>query len=217
VVRGGRGRSRSRGRFLGALVVVSVVLTGCAIPTETRPSIIASSHVPFHLLEPDLPTTTTTQPPLSSLVSVKIFLLGANQQLAAVQRLIDSPAPLFSVIHSLVVGPTSSEAAGGTTTAIPTDVAVLSVTTQNKVVTVNFNAAFAQITGASTELAVSQVVDTVASQNGLTTGVIFEISGVRTSVPISSGAEVLGPVYALNFVKSAATTTTPTTAAPAAP
>jgi spore germination protein GerM len=109
------------------------------------------------------------------------------------------------VISSLVVGPTSSEAASGTTTAIPTSVRVLSVTTtQGNVVTVNFNAAFAGITGAATELAVSQVVATVASQNGLGTGVIFEISGVRTSVPIANGAEVFGPVNILQF----ATTTT---------
>ena len=67
-------------------------------------------------------------------------------------------------------------------------------------VTVNFNEAFSQISGTSAELAVAQVVATVAAQNGQTTGVIFEIDGQRTSVPIASGASVPGPVYLLQFV-----------------
>jgi hypothetical protein len=205
--------SRRHPLILAALVIVGLTATGCAIPTQNRPSIISPSRVPFRLLSPHSPATTSTQPPISSLVSVKIFLLGSNQSLEAVQRLVPSPAPLTSVISSLVVGPTSSEAAAGTTTAIPTSVRVLSATIQNGVVTVNFNAAFAGITGADTELAVSQVVATVAAQNGLSTGVIFEIGGVRTSVPVASGAEVLGPVYALQFVTVPTTTTT----APATP
>jgi len=140
------------------------------------------------------------------LVPVKIYLLGPNAQSTTVQRLIASPAPLSSVLASLVIGPTYAEAISGVTTAIPTSVKVLSVTTVNNVVTVNFNTAFAQISGAATELAVSQVVFTVAAQNGAGTGVIFEIGGERTSVPVSSGAEVLGPVYALQFISEPSTT-----------
>jgi spore germination protein GerM len=202
-------------RLLGALALAGLVVAGCAIPTQSRPSTIAPRNVPFRLLSPRSPTTSTTQPPLTSLVPVKIFLVSSSQQLQAVQRLILSPAPLTSVLASLVVGPTSSEAAAGTTTAIPSSVRVLSVSTFGGTVTVNFNSAFAQITGAATEQAVSQVVATVATQNGLGTGVVFEIEGVRTSVPTASGAEVLGPVYALQFVTVPTTTTT--AVPPAAP
>jgi hypothetical protein len=197
---------------LGAVLAVGLLAAGCAIPTQQRPSVIAANHVPFHLLQKHAPATTTTQPLLTSLVPVKIYLLGSFQQLDPVQRLVDSPAPLFSVIASLAVGPTDSESKRGITTAIPTSVRVISVTTQFDVVTVNFNAAFAQIAGGSTELAVSQVVGTVAAQDGADTGVIFKIDGQHTSVPIASGAEVLGPVYALQFVMptTSTTTTTPT-------
>ena len=195
--------------------MVSVLSAGCAIPTQTRPSAISPGHVPFHLLQRQSPATTTTQPPFSSLVPVKIYLIAANQQLKAAQRLVVSPAPLISVIDALIVGPTSSEADNGTTTAIPNTVRVLSVTTVDNVVTVNFNAAFAQIAGNATELAVSQVVFTVNTQAGLSTGVIFEINGQRTSVPVASGAEVSGPVNFLQFFTTPTTTTT--TAAPAAP
>ena len=66
--------------------------------------------------------------------------------------------------------------------------------------TVNFNAAFGLITGTATEQAVAQVVATVVNEVGLGTGVIFEIAGQRTSVPIANGSQVAGPVYLLQFL-----------------
>jgi len=182
------------------VVLLPLVATGCAVPTQQGPSAIPRSHVPFGLLNPQSPATTTTQPNLSSLVPVKIFLLSPSQKLLPVNRVVLSPAPLTSVLNSLLAGPTSSESSNGTTTAIPNNVTVHSAVTQGAVVTVNFNAAFGQITGASTELAVAQVVATIAAQNGPNTGVSFEIDGQPTNVPVASGAQVPGPVYVLQFV-----------------
>ena len=71
------------------------------------------------------------------------------------------------------------------------------------VVTVNFNDAFGQITGTATEQAVAQVVATVATETGVGTGVVFEIEGQRTSVPVSNGSLVAGPVYLLDFLNIA--------------
>ena len=65
------------------------------------------------------------------------------------------------------------------------------------------NTAFGQITGNNTELAVAQIVATVATENGLATGVIFEIDGQRTSVPIANGSQVAGPVYLIEFLNVA--------------
>lgn len=192
---------RVRVRLCGCLLVMGgLVATGCAIPTQGGPSTISPNHVPFGLLSREPPSTTTTQPRLSSLVPVKIYLLGPTQLLQALERVVISPAPLTSVITSMLAGPTSSEAAKGTTTAIPNNVVVLSAVTAGSVVTVNFNNAFGLITGTSTELAVAQVVATVVGENGLGTGVIFEIDGQRSSVPIASGALVTGPVYLWQFI-----------------
>ena len=115
------------------------------------------------------------------------------------QRVVQIPAPLKSILTALFAGPDQAEAQLGIGTAIPTDVAVLSVTTQGSVVTVNLNEAFGEITGTNTELAVAQVVATVAAESGLTTGVIFQIEGEQTSVPVASGAQVPGPVYLSQF------------------
>jgi spore germination protein GerM len=186
-----------------AALAVAFVSAGCAIPTQGAPSSIAPSKVPFHLLNPHLPTTTTTQPKPSSLVPVKVFFLNSNSQLQPEPRVVAAPAPLASIISSMLAGPTTAETASGVFTAIPSDVAVLSTTSQASVVTVNMNSAFGQITGTSTELAVAQIVATVAAENGLGTGVIFEIDGLRTSVPIANGSQVAGPVYLIEFLSVA--------------
>jgi spore germination protein GerM len=131
---------------------------------------------------------------------VKIFLVSRTGPLVAVDRYVQAPAPLKSIIASLVVGPSPPDVANGNSTAIPSNVTVLSAANQDGVVTVNFNDAFAEITGSNAEVAVSQVVATVATQVGLGTGVSFEINGQPSSVPIASGAQVPGPVYLLQFI-----------------
>jgi spore germination protein GerM len=196
------GGARTR-RAVVALVPLAALAAGCAIPTQGSPSAIASSRVPFQLLNPHPPTTTTTQPKPSSYVSVKVYFLNrnANDALTPVDRLVSAPAPLESIISALLAGPTSGDSAEGLSTAIPSDVTVLSAgTTSSNVVTVNFNAAFGEITGTATEQAVAQVVSTVVNEVGLGTGVVFEIEGQRTQVPIANGSQVAGPVYLLEFL-----------------
>ncbi len=192
-----------RRRAAGGAVALALLAAGCAIPTQGAPSSIPPSRVPFNLLNPHLPTTTTTQPTPSSLVPVKVFFLDSNSRLQPESRVVASPAPLTSIISSMLAGPTTAETASGVFTAIPSDVAVLSTTSQGGVVTVNMNTDFGQINGTSTELAVAQIVATVAAENGLGTGVIFEIEGQRTSVPIANGSQVAGPVYLIEFLSAA--------------
>jgi spore germination protein GerM len=192
---------RRRAGALGALAalgVVALAATGCAIPTQGSPNTLPPSKVPFDLLDPHPPTTTTTQP--KSLVPVKVYFLDTTNQLTPVQRYVDSPAPLSDVIGAMLAGPSVPESQQGITSAIPSNVDLISATTQGNVVTVNMNTAFGEITGNNAELAVGQVVATVAAENGWGTGVVFEIDGERTSVPVANGSEVAGPVYILQFL-----------------
>jgi spore germination protein GerM len=182
------------------LPVGAVVAAGCAIPTQGSPSTMAPSKVPFNLLDPHLPTTTTTLPKPTSLVPVKVFFLNAGNELTSAQRVVAAPAPLAAVITSMLAGPTKAETTQGLTTAIPSNVSVLSTTAQAGIVTVNMNAAFGAITGTNIELAVGQVVATVGAENGPTTGVLFEIDGQRISVPIANGSQVNSPVYLYDFL-----------------
>lgn len=191
---------RRRGVALGVLLL-AVLAAGCAIPTQSAPSTMAPSKVPFGLLDPRVSTTTTTQPKPTSLVPVKVFFLNASNQLTGEAREVAVPAPLTAVITSMLAGPTRAETSQGITTAIPSNVAVISTeAAQEGIVTVNLNAAFDAITGNSIELAVGQIVATVTAQTGYETGVVFEVQGQRTSVPVANGSQVNGPVYILDFL-----------------
>src|SRR5271166_5458847 len=130
--------------------LLCVTTAACAIPTQSSPSTMPRSKVPFNLLDPHLPTTTTTLPKPSSLVPVKVFFLNSTSQLQAEPRVVASPAPLSSIINTMLAGPTIAEAAGGVFSAIPSDVTLLGTSTQGNVVTVNMNSAFGQISGTST-------------------------------------------------------------------
>ena len=183
-----------------AAAALVVVAAGCSVPTQSAPSTMGPSKVPFDLLDPHPPTTTTTtQPKATSFVSVQVFFLNTTNALTAAQRFVAAPAPLAAVLGALLEGPSTSDPQG-TTTAIPNNVKVLSVTTQAGIVTVNMNAAFTAITGNSIEEAVGQIVATVVVDVGPTTGVLFEIDGQHTSVPIANGSQVSGPVYLIEFL-----------------
>jgi spore germination protein GerM len=185
----------------GVLLVSAAALSNCALPTQGSPSAISANKVPFGLLDPH-PTTTTTQPN-QSVVPVKVFFLNAKNQLQPEARVVAPPAPLIAILDAMLAGPTNTETKTGITTAIPPDVAVLSTSVTGSVVTVNMNSAFTQITGTNSELAVGQIVATVATEVGLGTGVVFEIEGDRTNVPIANGSQVEGPVYLIEFLSVA--------------
>ena len=184
-----------------AFVALALMAAGCGIPTQGSPSTIANSKVPFNLLNPRPPATTTTQPNPTPDVPVKVYFLNATNQLVPAQRVVAPPAPLIATVRALLAGPTSAETAASISTAIPSNVTVLDVSAQSaNVVTVNMNSAFGEITGTNTELAVWQIVATVVNELSPGTGVVFEIDGQRTSVPIANGSLVEGPVYLLDFL-----------------
>jgi len=191
-------------RRLRALVLsaFALVLTGCAIPTQSSPSTMSPSKVPFGLLDPHPPTTTTTQP--KPYVPATVFFLNASGHLTPAVRYVAAPAPLDAILRAMLDGPSASETVQGITTAIPSDVEVLSVLPpQNNIVTVNMNTAFGTITGNNTELAVAQIVTTIVTATGVNTGVLFQIDGQHTSVPIANGSQVNTPVYLLDFLSGA--------------
>jgi F0F1-type ATP synthase membrane subunit c/vacuolar-type H+-ATPase subunit K len=184
----------TRLRVIVAVLIAGLAAAGCAIPTQNVPSAIPPSRVPFDLLSPNLPTTTTT--PQSS-VPVKIYLVGPNRRLVGESRVAAFPAPLKTVVAILLQGPIQKETRAGIKTAIPNNVQILSATVSKSpdIATVNFNEAFAQIPAADTELAVSQVVFTVVAETSPTTGVVFQIGGLNIPVPLGNGTPVTGPVY----------------------
>jgi hypothetical protein len=180
------------------LAGLGAVAAGCSIPTQGDPNSIPASKVPFNLLDPHPSTTTTTQP--KAFESVQVFFTNSlTQLLQAEQSYVASPATLTSKITAMLAGPAENQT--GVYNAIPSDVSVLSTNTApGNVVVVNMNNAFGQITGVDLELSVAQIVATVSAASGYGTGVVFEIDGQRTAVPITGESEVNGPVYLIQFL-----------------
>jgi spore germination protein GerM len=180
------------------LAGLGAVAAGCSIPTQGDPNSIPASKVPFNLLDPHPSTTTTTQPKAFEPVQV-FFINSSTQLLQAEQSYAASPASLTSKITAMLAGPAENQT--GVYNAIPSDVSVLSTNTApGNVVVVNMNNAFGQITGIDLELSVAQIVATVSAASGYGTGVVFEIDGQRTAVPIANQTLVNGPVYLIQFL-----------------
>ena len=186
---GRAGRGRRLAWVAGALAAAGA-LGACGVPIDGQPAELSRSGVPFHLLDPSSPTTTSTTAPSPIEVPVKIFLVGANGHLVARDRDVPVSAPdLVTVLSALVVGPTDAEAAAGLGSAIPAQTTVLGATISGGVATVNLGLTFGQLVGPPQIQAVAQVVFTAAALPGVA-GVMFQLAGQPVEVPVASGAQV---------------------------
>jgi hypothetical protein len=219
-------RTGRRARAVAALALSAGALAGCGVAVSSGPVALPKSQVPNGLLSPNSPPAPAHDSATS--VPVQVYLLGPADDVEAVQRsvpkptqILNVPAQLKVVLDRLLAGPTPDEAAQGYSTAIPAQTAVLSTSVASGnngvVVTVNFNDVFGLVSGSAQVLAGEQVVLTVVGQiPGYTTGVLFQIDGVPTDIPVprANGALVPGPVTVLDYLPPTPTPSTTTTTAP---
>ena len=203
-------RARHVRNGLVAVVVLAsgaLVLGACGVPIDTQPAALSRSGVPFNLLDPTSPATTSTTTPSPIEVPVTIFLVSANGHLVPRDRAVPVSAPdLVTVLSALVVGPTDAEAAAGLLSAVPAQTTVLGATISGGVATVNLGATFGQLVGPPQIQAVAQVVFTASALPGVT-GVMFQLDGQPVEVPVASGAQV--PVASTSQFSSMAPTASP--------
>jgi spore germination protein GerM len=174
---------------------LAVTLAACGVPTGGSPHEIPRQQLPVALVGPATANTPPTSPVLNN-VPVSIYLLGPDQVPQALGREVSFPAGLAPVLEALVAGPTQGETLRGFQSAIPQGTKVLSAVVHNGVATVDFSAPFGQITGVAQVQAVEQVVFTVITYTTPVTGVQFEVEGQPIEVPIGTGQQVAGPVFA---------------------
>jgi hypothetical protein len=182
----------TRRRLVGVVVAasVAVALAGCGVPIDKQPAALSRAGVPFGLLDPNSPTTTSTTTPSPVEVPVRIFLIGPNGRVAPVARDVPVSAPdLQTVLEALVAGPTDAEAAAGYQSAIPAQTTVIGASIVGGIATVNLGANFGQLVGTQQIQAVAQLVFTASGLPGVG-GVTFELDGVAVDVPVASGADV---------------------------
>ena len=209
--------SRRRGglRPGAAALIISLAIgtVSCGIPTQGAPSTISKEAIPFNLLSPSVPTTTTAAVPPVASVPEPIYLVAPTQHLSPVFRNVAPPANLTQIIGALLEGPTSAESSIGLQSFLTGKSNDVAATVLNGIATVNFTTNPVQVVGPSQILAIAQVVFTAMAQPGVT-GVMFEIAGTAVEVPTAGGAQVPGPVTDITYAPQAplAPGTTPTAA-----
>jgi Sporulation and spore germination len=175
----------------GVALVFVLTLTACGVPVDRAPAALPRNDVPFGLLRPSPPSSTTTSAPSPVEAAVSIFLVASSGHLVAVAR--ELPATqesLVTVLEALVRGPTNTEAAAGLSSAVPIQTTVLgAVIGTGGVATVNLGGTFGQLVGQAQIEAVAQIVFTTTALPGVSS-VEFELSGQSVEVPVASGAEV---------------------------
>ena len=175
-----------------ALIVVTAAcgLSACGVPINSAPSALSKSAVPFGLLGPSTPTSTTSSVPSPVQVPVQIYFVGTGGRLVAVDRDVPVAAPgLVTVLGALVDGPTDAEAAAGLQNYVPAQTVVLGATLTAGVATVNLSGTFGQLVGQTQIDAVAQIVFTATALPDVT-GVAFELDGQAVEVPVADGAQV---------------------------
>jgi hypothetical protein len=203
-------------RAAGALVALGVLVAGCGIPADSSAHTVPRADVPFRLLDPSPPSSTTNVPPAVA-VPETIFLVGPDQHVVPVTRDIALPASLTAILGALLDGPTQAESAAGLQSFLSASSSQVTVSVSTGVATVDFRANPFQLVLDQT-LAVAQVVYTATAQAGVTS-VLIDIKGQPVEVPTAAGVQVGRPVTRLDYLAEApippgVPTTTTTTAPP---
>jgi len=185
---------RHRAEVKVAIVTAAVVLglAACGVPVDRGPSALPRKGIPFGLLRPSAPSTTTTSVLSPVEVAVQIFLVTSSGHLVGVTREVPAAAQqsLAAVLAVLVRGPTNTEAALGVESAVPAQTAVLGATIgTDEIATVNLGGTFGQLVGQAQIQAVAQIVFTAAALPGVS-GVTFALDGKAVNVPVASGVQV---------------------------
>lgn len=186
------GRRRFRQAMLVAATGVTVLgLAGCGVPVDRSPTALPRRGIPFGLLQPSPPSTTTTSAASPASVPIRIFLVSPTGRLVAVAREVTAAQDsLDTVLDMLVKGPTNAEAAAGLQSAVPTQTTVLGAEIGTAgLATVNLGGTFGQLVGQAQIEAVAQFVFSASAVPGVN-GVTFELNGATVNVPVASGAQV---------------------------
>lgn len=200
-VRGRRPRSfrrrHPRWSVPAALGVLAVALAACGVGTDASPHLVVKKTVPYGLLQPSSPTTTTAPP--SQYVTV---YFDGPQRLVPVSRPALEPVSVRSAVAALVQGPTSAEAADGLQSPISTaaPIQVSHLATPTVVVTVANT--FTALSGHEQTVAVAQLVYTITAFPGVN-AVTVRMNGKTVDVPTGNGTVSKGALDRQQFASLA--------------
>ncbi len=171
-------------RILGALALGAVLLSGCTlVPTAAHPVVVARGAVPFGLLGKTIPGTNNGR---VQFITQPVYIVDATGHLAPSSRIVPSPPTLDSVLHELILGPTTIESSTGYTSSLPKDLVILQATIKNGVGFIDLTTPLSTLPRAQEILAIGQLVFT-ARDVGATNGLEILVAGVAQGLLLPNG------------------------------
>ena len=174
-----------RVRAMPLIVLGALVLSGCSfVSPDASPVRIPVSTDPYELFNQTIPGTNNAR---VRFIHQPVYLVDATGHLVPSSRIVPLPPTLATVIGQLLLGPTAIETSGGYTSALPTNMVLVSATVRGQIGYFNFATPLSTLTRAQQLLAVGQLVLT-AHDVGATTGIIIRVAGVPQRLLMPNGA-----------------------------
>jgi Sporulation and spore germination len=175
-------------RVVLMVLVGALLLAGCSFVAPTAPSHIASSKVPFGLLNKTIPGTNHAR---VRFITQPVFIVDVTGHLAPSSRIVPSPPALATVIEQLLLGPSVIEKSAGYSSALPRKLVLVSASVRDDVGYLNFATSLDSLTSKKQLLAIGQLVLTGADA-GAPKGIVIKVAGVtqRLLLPNGKRAEV---------------------------
>lgn len=181
------------GRRAAAVVAATAMLGACSIQLDEQPR-----DVP---VEQRLDLETNDAAAGSSAGATRIFLVAPSEStdrrvLRSVLR--EVPGDPESALEALFQGPNEEEATAELSTALPSDLELLSATRIGDIVTVNVTGDLLNVSGEGSILAVAQIVATVTGFDGVN-AVRLRVDGQPQTWPGADGELLTGPLTVYDY------------------
>jgi Sporulation and spore germination len=169
---------------LALLMLGAVMLSGCTlVATNATPVRIAVGQDPYQLFNQTIPGTNNAR---VRFITQPVYMVDATGHLTPSSRIVPSPPSLATVIGQLLLGPTAIETSAGYTSALPTDLVLISANVRSQVGYFNFATPLSSLPRKQQLLAVGQLVLT-AYDVGATIGIVIKVAGVTQHLLTPSG------------------------------
>jgi len=173
------------------LLLGALALAGCSlVPTASSLHVVGPKKVPFGLLGKTIPGTNHGR---VRFISQPVLFVDATGHLTPSSRIVPSPPVLESVLRQIIIGPTKFESFGGYTSALPSNLIILSASFRGAIGYIDLGSPLSKMSRSQEVLAVGQLVLT-ARDVGLTLGIEVRgieitVAGVAQNSPIPGGHE----------------------------
>jgi len=172
---------------IATMAVCAALLSGCSVvKTTAHPTTINRGDVPFGLLDPTIPFTNHLT---VTFAERTIYFVNGQGLLAPQQRLLPTPHTLAESLNVMTAGPTSTEAANGVTTYVPTVVHINQATLHNGVGFVDLSGVFLSLSPMGRQRAAAQIAMTALAA-GATSGVRLTVAQQPYRSTLPDGHEV---------------------------